>query len=203
MTSAGATRRRTQAERTDATRAKLLDATIECLAGLGYAATTSREVALRAGVSRGAQTHHFPRRLDLIISAVDEIAQRRLQQWTQELETLPPGRRRLRRALDLLWEQHTSPLWIASTKLWIAAHDDPELYARMTTTERDIAKAFRNHARRMLADSASPNGFDQRLSVALSAMRGLALVRAFEPIEHERADPWPYHRRALERLLRD
>jgi AcrR family transcriptional regulator len=195
--------RRTQAQRTAATRAKLLDATIECLAELGFAATTSREVAGRAGVSRGAQTHHFPRRLDLIISAVDEIAQRRLQQWTQELEALPPGRSRLRRALDLLWEQHTSPLWIASIKLWIAADDDHELYSRMIAIESTIARGFRDHARQLLGDYASADGFDQRMNVALSTIRGLALVHAFQPIRHERADPWPYHRRALERLLTD
>jgi len=154
-------------------------------------------------VSRGAATHHFPRRLDLIVSAVDEIGQRHLQQWTEELESLPPGPARLRRALDLLWEQLTSPLWIASTKLWIAADDDPELYDRMIATETQIARGFRAHARELLGDQAAADGFDQRLSVALSAIRGLALVRTFEPVEHERADPWPYHRDALERLLAD
>jgi len=109
----------------------------------------------------------------------------------------------LRRALDLLWEQLTSPLWIASTKLWIAADDDPELYERMIATETQIARGFRAHARELLGDQAAAAGFDQRLSVALSAIRGLALVRTFEPVEHERADPWPYHRDALERLLAD
>jgi AcrR family transcriptional regulator len=198
-----ATARRTQAERTAQTRAKLLDATIECLAEVGYAATTGREVAARAGVSRGAQTHHFPRRLDLIVGAVEEIGQRRLQQWTQALATLPPGRKRLRRALDLLWEQFTSPLSIASTKLWIAADDDPELYERMIAMETGIAKSFRSHARKLLRDLARADGFDRNLSVALSAIRGLALVRAFEPIEQKRPDPWPYHRDALERLLTD
>jgi AcrR family transcriptional regulator len=46
--------RRTQAMRTEETRAALLDATIELLGEVGYAALTTREVAARAGVSRGA-----------------------------------------------------------------------------------------------------------------------------------------------------
>ena len=129
--------RRTQADRTAATRAKLLDATIGCLVELGYAATTGREVAARAGVSRGAATHHFPRRLDLIVSAVDEIGQRHLQNGPRSSSRGPA---RLRRALDLLREQLTSPLWIASTKLWIAADDDPEPYDRMIATETQIAR---------------------------------------------------------------
>jgi AcrR family transcriptional regulator len=193
--------RRTQAERTAATRAKLLDATIESIAELGYVATTGREVAARAGVSRGAQTHHFPRRLDLIVDAVDEIGKRRLQLWTEELEGLPPGPTRVSRALDLLWTELKSPLWVAATKLWIAADDDPELYARMVEKESELVLAFRTHARKLFGEYARTKGFDRRLAVALNTMRGLALVHAFQPVAHERADPWPYHRRELERML--
>jgi AcrR family transcriptional regulator len=193
--------RRTQAERTAATRAKLLDATIACLAEVGYTATTGREVAARAGVSRGAQTHHFPRRLDLIISALDEIAQRRLRLWSEGVEKLPPGPSRVKRALDLLWEEVDSPLWTAAVKLWIAADDDPELYARMIEIEKTITRGFRAHARELFRDYAGTEGFERRLGVALSAVRGLGLLNRFQPVDHQRGDPWPNHRRELERLL--
>ena len=52
--------RRTQQQRSDETRAALLDATIICLHEVGYAGTSTTLVSERAGVSRGAQTHHFP-----------------------------------------------------------------------------------------------------------------------------------------------
>jgi AcrR family transcriptional regulator len=51
--------RRTQAERRESTRTALLDAAVECLIDEGYAAVTTRGVAERAGVSQGAQQHHF------------------------------------------------------------------------------------------------------------------------------------------------
>src|SRR5262245_12772993 len=92
--------RRTQAERTAETRGKLLDATIASLVEEGYEATTGRVVTERAGVSRGAQTHHFPLRMDLIVAAVEEIAQRQLDNWARESQALPPGGPRLRGALD-------------------------------------------------------------------------------------------------------
>src|SRR5258708_3339100 len=44
--------RRTQAERRATTQARLLDATIECVAELAYHRTTTAEVARRAGLSR-------------------------------------------------------------------------------------------------------------------------------------------------------
>jgi AcrR family transcriptional regulator len=198
---AASAERRTQAQRTAATRAKLLDATIECLAELGYSATTSGAVALRAGVSRGAQTHHFPRRVDLIVSAVEEIAARRLELWMSEIEALPAGPTRVRRALDLLWDELCSPLWVASMKLWVAADDDPELYERMVGTERRIATAFSALVRDLLGGEERGEGFNQRLNVVINAMRGLAVARSFEPIAHRRSDPWPKQRRVLEELL--
>ncbi len=51
-----------QEERSAETRRRLLDATVACLFERGYAGTTTTELARRAGVSRGAQMHHFPKK---------------------------------------------------------------------------------------------------------------------------------------------
>ena len=51
--------RRSQAERSAATREALLDATIDCLIEEGYDSTTTSRVSERAGLSRGAHLHHF------------------------------------------------------------------------------------------------------------------------------------------------
>ena len=64
-------------KRSVATRAALLDAAIECLVKRGYAATTTIETARRAGVSRGAELHHFPSKAELLTTAVDHLFDRR------------------------------------------------------------------------------------------------------------------------------
>jgi AcrR family transcriptional regulator len=51
--------RRTQAERTEATTAALVDAARELFARDGYDATSLDAVATRAGVTKGAVYHHF------------------------------------------------------------------------------------------------------------------------------------------------
>ena len=58
--------RKTQAERSAETRQLLIDATIDSLLAKGYVATSTTAIAERAGVTRGAQIHHFPKKLDLI-----------------------------------------------------------------------------------------------------------------------------------------
>lgn len=62
--------RRTQAERTDATRKKLIDASIQVMRQRGYGGMTTLEVAEIAGVSRGALLHHFPSRHELVLATM-------------------------------------------------------------------------------------------------------------------------------------
>ena len=61
--------RRTQAERREATIGKLVEATIGCLAELGYSGTSTGAICKRAGVSQGGMFRHFGTRLELIAAA--------------------------------------------------------------------------------------------------------------------------------------
>ena len=54
-----------RAAKSQHTREQILDATLRCLVSEGYAHSTIDTIASRAGVSRGAMTHHFPSRADL------------------------------------------------------------------------------------------------------------------------------------------
>jgi AcrR family transcriptional regulator len=67
---AAAAARRTQQQRSDETLAALLDATITCLNEMGCAGTSTTLVGERAGVSRRAQTHDFPTKVELVAEAV-------------------------------------------------------------------------------------------------------------------------------------
>ena len=68
--------RRTQAERTEATRRLILDAAVDVLAAKGYAGLRTADVAEIAGVSRGAQTHHFPSKDELVVAVVAHVFER-------------------------------------------------------------------------------------------------------------------------------
>ena len=68
---------RPQQERSRVTQQRLLDATIDCLIKHGWSGTTTTIVAETAGVSRGAQLHHYPTKTALVLAAVDHLMQRR------------------------------------------------------------------------------------------------------------------------------
>ncbi len=192
---------RTQQERRDETRGKLLDATIECLLAHGYAATTTRRVTELAGVSAGAMTHHFPHRVDLVGAAVERLAEQRLAVMRQKAARLPSNRkRRARAALELLWHDFSSDLFTVFVKLWVAAADDPDLYARLVPLEREMARTIAQALPGFLGTDP-PADVNARITTALAAMRGLALQRAYEPSGRKPRDAWPAVREVLQDLL--
>jgi AcrR family transcriptional regulator len=64
--------RRTQAERTAATRERILAAVVESIAEQGFGRTTAAEIARRAGVTWGAVQHHFGAKEGILEAVLEE-----------------------------------------------------------------------------------------------------------------------------------
>ena len=83
----------TQAERTEATRGRLISTARRLFAEKGFAATSTEEILSEAAVSRGALYHHFPSKTDLFQAAFeqveDEVTAQVLQAATKDGETDP------------------------------------------------------------------------------------------------------------------
>jgi AcrR family transcriptional regulator len=79
-------RRRTQAERSETTRKLILDATIRILVRKGAAGLRTGEVVKEAGVSVGAQLHHFPTKRELILAAFDYVNERSVEMCRQRVK---------------------------------------------------------------------------------------------------------------------
>lgn len=189
---------RTQEQRRAETQAKVLEATIQSLLDDGYAQTTTRHVAALAGVSPGALAHYYPRRVDLVASAIERLAEQRIDAWREMAHTLPTrAELRVPALVDLLWEDFSSPLFTVFVKVWVAAADEPELYERLAVTERGIARAIGRLAAESIGEIQGQSGWEGRLLLALAAVRGLALTEHFEPRTEPRPDPWPIARSAL------
>jgi AcrR family transcriptional regulator len=128
-------RPRTQAERSAATRVRLLDATIDCLVELGWSGTSTTEVVRRAGVSRGAQVHHYPAKEDLVVAAVEHLCSRRMAEYRATLERLPASERTPAASIDLLWSVWSGPTLEAWLELIVACRTRPALRARFVEFE--------------------------------------------------------------------
>ncbi len=127
MEPAGTRPVRTQEDRSAATQRALLDATIDCLVEYGYAGTTTRLVADHAHVSRGAQTHHYPSKRDLVVAAVEQLFDEHASRFTAAFRQVPESERTLDRAVEALWEIASGPTYAAVLEVVVAARTDDEL----------------------------------------------------------------------------
>ena len=170
--------RRTQEERSAETRARLLDATVDCLIDLGYAATTTTVIAERAGVSRGAQLHHFPTKAGLVAAAVEHLTRKIGEELHHEAARLPGDGDRVSAAVDLLWSRFATPLFPAWLELLVAARTDAELRKRLRVVEERLADAMQRQIEEVFgAASRKAPGYALAIDLTLNLMYGMALQR--------------------------
>jgi AcrR family transcriptional regulator len=155
----------------------LLDAALETLVERGYAGTTTIEVARRAGVSRGAQLHHFPSKAELLTAAVGHLLDRRVADYRKAFADIPPSVDYLDAAIDLLWTGFQGPSFIAWVELWVAARTDATLRAAVVEMERRFQVETQAIFVEMVAgDTAPDSGFAQiGRAFAFALMDGVAL----------------------------
>jgi AcrR family transcriptional regulator len=170
--------RRTQAERSASTRTRLLEATLRCLDELGYARTSTPEIARRAGVSRGAQLHHFPTKAELVTSAVEHLFRRRHEEFLAAFAAVPPGEDPLAAAIDILWGMVSGPSFHAWVEIAVAARTDPELHAHVAQLTRRFADMVDETFRRLFAGGAPDDPFYAAApAFAFALLDGLAMQR--------------------------
>jgi AcrR family transcriptional regulator len=178
--------RRSNAARSAATQARLLDATIECLIERGWAATSTTEVVRRAGVSRGAQVHHFPTKDDLVLAAIEHLLERRIAEFQATFADLPAGERSPATAMRLMYEKCFRATFEPWLELVVAARTDPALHARFVQLEARFFETALATFRDLFPVAAADAGFARvGLRLAFSVLDGLAIGRLIDTADDE------------------
>ncbi|TJZ52931.1 TetR/AcrR family transcriptional regulator [Streptomyces piniterrae] len=167
-----------QQERSRATRLKLLEAAVSCLAERGWSGSTVSVVAERAGVSRGAAQHHFRTREDLFTAAVEHVAEKRQNALKAVAHNLPPvgSPARTRIIVEELVGLYTGPLFRAALHLWVAASDEEQLRERVTALEARVGREAHRTAVALLEADESVPGVRETVQGLLDMARGLGLA---------------------------
>jgi AcrR family transcriptional regulator len=165
-----------QEERTRLMRARLLEATVELLVERGFAGTSTTLVSERAGVSRGAQLHHFPTKNDLVVAAVEHVTAVRGAELAAAATDLPRGARRTRAVLRMLGDHFTSPVFTAALELWVAARTDETLLAAVAPLEQKVGRDTHRMTVDLLGADESQPGVRELVQATLDLVRGLGLA---------------------------
>lgn len=182
-----------QEERSRVMRLRLLEATVECLVERGWSGTTTTVVSQRAGVSRGAQLHHFPTKSDLVVAAVEHLSEVRGAGLADAAAALPTGHRRTRAVLEMLAEHFTSPLFTAALELWVAARTDRQLAVAVGPLEQRIGREIHRRTVELLGADESRPGVRELVQATLDLVRGLGLATTITDDAARRArilDEW-------------
>jgi AcrR family transcriptional regulator len=177
--------RRPQAERSLASRNRILDAAIACLVEDGYARTNTLTIQARAGVSRGRLLHQFPSKDELLVAAAHHVCSARLAENEGMERTLPsaaeePGAR-IDAVIALLWQTFHLPYFWAATELWLAARTEPALADVIRPAEKRLGKAIRATVDSLFGPEFAAHPLYPTLrQVLITSMRGVALTYAFD-----------------------
>ncbi len=170
------------AERRAATRAKIMEAAVRCLAEFGYAATSTPLVAKLAKVSRGSLLHQFPTKTDLVLAVAEYASNARGQAVRDYLAPYPDGPDRFLHGVDAVWASLHEPAAIALMEVTIAARSDPELAERYPQFAGDL-EATLHRARMRMADYLGvPERVEEIEAVAhltRVALNGMAMDSVF------------------------
>lgn len=169
--------RKTQAERSAATRKVLLEAAIKCLYEHGYGTTTTILVAEIAGVSRGAMLHQFPSKADLMTFVVDAVFEDEVRQYSKLLKGIEDPRERLLAYPMAVWKLQSRPAGVAVLEIFQGSRSDKILARKLKPVQSKIDKA---------AISALEAEFPQGVSIPLLQLivgvgRGLAISQVIAP----------------------
>ncbi|HVY48763.1 MAG TPA: TetR/AcrR family transcriptional regulator [Minicystis sp.] len=174
--------RRTQEERRALTIERLIEATIASVQEVGYARTTVKEICSRAGLSHGALFRFFPRVVDLIVAAGEEIGRRQIADFEARFAATRADGEPLAVALRLVRETCRSRTNAVFYELLVAARTDRELRAALRPWTARYFEAIHAGARKLPgADAFPPEIFEVLVFTVLRAFDGEALTRVILP----------------------
>jgi len=184
------TSRRTQAERTAETRARILRAVVESIAEVGFQRTTASEITRRAGVSWGAVQHHFGGK-DGILSAVLEDS---FDRFAALLADVPRGEAPLEKRVGLFvdraWAHFSSPDYHSTFEILLSylPEESGSAEAGAAILQGEMFEAWNRVWSEIFSDVRLPRRRVAALQTftisALSGMASLAMLqRAVETLQ--------------------
>lgn len=189
--------RRSQKERSDLTRSALLNAAVTLICDRGLTRTSTSDIAEAAGVSRGALTHHFASREDLIASAIEHMLHDAIGELTDFASRFVASDASANDIVDFLWGLMNRRLFLVTLEFLPEARHNPFLLERI----RPVVSAWHQALDRIWTSLAER--YDAEPEFVRALMNGtMCLIRGMIAQTVVRDDP-PYYAGLLAFWKRD
>jgi AcrR family transcriptional regulator len=174
--SVGAVRRRTQAERSEETRTRILKAAANLIRKRGYARFRTAEVAKEAGLSRGAQLHHFPTKDSLVVATLEYVFEQAQVLSRRRASAVNRPRDLIEAVIEDAREFFFSEHFMVAIDIVLSTSTDQSVRKQIL----DISRKARRPVEAAWAEALAANGVSGQLAsdlvaLTLSLVRGMAL----------------------------
>jgi len=191
--------RRSQA-RSEASRARIVEAATVCVDRAGLAAATSLAIARGAGLSVGAVQHHYPSKDDVLGAVVAESAAR-FAACFGDGAPVPTGLdARVDAFVDRAWRHYGSPFFRAAQEIVLGGPRDsttpPESMLASARVAERVWRAWFGDL------PLSPAAQRDLRRACFAALTGLAMLARFEPKPVRLAGPLGHLKTGLAASLR-
>lgn len=174
-------RRRTQAERREGTRRKILEAVVASIAEVGFQRTTATRIAARAGVTWGAVQHHYGGKDGILAAVLDDTFDRFVAHFGDLADAADlPLEVRSVRFVERAWRHFGSAHFRSTFEILLQALDrSAERDAGPGEQQLRMLESFDRLWRRVFPDAPLPRSRRIALeSFTIATLMGLALQRA-------------------------
>jgi AcrR family transcriptional regulator len=172
----GPARRRTQAERSEETQTRILKAAANLIRKRGYAHFRTAEVAKEAGLSRGAQLHHFPTKDSLVVATLEYVFEQAQVLSRRRAAAVNRPRDLIEAVIEDAREFFFSEHFMVAIDIVLSTSTNQSVRKQIL----DISRKARRPVEAAWAEALAANGVPGQLAsdivaLTLSLVRGMAL----------------------------
>jgi AcrR family transcriptional regulator len=174
--SAEVARRRTQAERSEETRTRILKAAANLIRKRGYARFRTAEVAEEAGLSRGAQLHHFPTKDSLVVATLEYVFEQAQALSRRRASAVNRPRDLIEAVIEDAREFFFSEHFMVAIDIVLSTSTDQSVRKQVLDISRKARRPVETAWTGALAASGVPSQLASDIvALTLSLVRGMAL----------------------------
>ena len=183
--------KQSQAEKSREMRARLFKATLDCIEEYGYQGASITKILQKADVSKGAWSHHFKNKTELVANATNHMLQESLAHAKNMLPRLIESSANesiYRVLLNFLWDtaikgSHQNVL----LEVYLASRTDKELQQSLAPVTDALFKSLgKIWSRHFKAAEGSAIPIDIILNLTLLTIRGMSVMAILkdDPVYH-------------------
>ena len=169
-------------------RQRLLDATLDVIYEKGWSNASTPEICRHANISRGAQTHHFAAKKDLLLAAIKQVSKQYSAAIDRETDRLSAEQQSLTPYLEILWQACLDGRFLHSwMEVLAAARTDSDLKVPVAELDGAAIENMRSTAGEIANLSPVRELAGDLIELSVYLLRGMVIQRGVHPDEQSRS----------------